>query len=161
MRLKLSEHACALSATVSQYPRNCQTGVVVHDALGNPSKERERRHMSVAERLGGLGGVCPHEHGIAVGEVEDEEVDPCFRQGQALPLHSAYDSPRLSEVALGVSGGMRERHEHLTRPAAMLSDVVLDDRVPAVEAILVPQSVVDALGRVALLPGKAESLPRT
>ena len=50
---------------------------------------------------------------------------------------------------------MRERHEHLTCPAAVLSDVVLDDRVPAVEAVLVPQSVVDALGRVPLLPGKA------
>ena len=152
---------CVCLTTVSQYPGNCQTGVVVHDALWNSSKERERRHMSVAERLGGLGGVCPDEHGIAVGQVQDEEVDPCFRQGQALPLHSAYDSQCLSEVALRVSGRMHERHEHLTCPAAVLSDVVLDDRVPAVEAVLVPQPVVDALGGVALLPGKAESLPRT
>ena len=117
--------------------------------------------MSVAERLGGLGGVCPDKHRVAVGQVQDEEVDPCFRQGQALPLHSAYDSQCLSEVALRLSGRMHERHEHLTCPAAVLSDVVLDDRVPAVEAVLVPQSVVDALGSVALLPGKAESLPRT
>ena len=73
-----------------------------------------------------------------------------------LPLHSAYDSQCLSEVALRVSGRMHERHEHLTCPAAVLSDVVLDDRVPAVEAVLVPQSLVDALGRVALLPGKVE-----
>ena len=73
-----------------------------------------------------------------------------------LPLHSAYDSQCLSEVALRVSGRMRERHEHLTCPAAALSDVVLDDRVPAVEAVLVPQSVVDALGGVPLLPGKVE-----
>ena len=83
-------------------------------------------------------------------------MDPCFRQGQALPLHSAYDSPRLSEVALRVSGRMHERHEHLTCPASMLSDVVLDDRVPAVEAVLVSEPVVDAFGGVALLPGKAE-----
>ena len=107
VRLKLCEHSCASATTVSQYPGNCQTGVVVHDALWNSSKERERRHMSVAERLGGLGGVCPDEHGIAVGQVQDEEVDPCFRQGQALPLHSAYDSQCLSEVALRVSRRMR------------------------------------------------------
>ena len=142
-------------------PRNCQTGVVVHDALWDSSEERERRDVSVAERLCGLGGIRSHKQSVAVGKVEDEEVDPCFRQGQALPLHSPYDRPRLSEVTLGVSGRMHERHEHLTCPATVLSDVVLDDRVPAVEAVLVPESLVYALGGVALLPGKAESLPRT
>ena len=141
----------SLSSTVSQYPGNGQTGVVVHDALGNASQERERRDVSVAERLGGLGRVCPGEHGITVRKVEDEEVD--------LTLHSSYYRPRLPEVALGVSGRMHERHEHLTCPQAALSDVVLDDRVPAVEAVLVSQAIVYALGGVPLLPGKAESLP--
>ncbi len=36
-------------------------------------------------------------------------------------------------------------------PAAMLPDVVLDDGVPAVKAILVPEPLVDALRRVTLL----------
>ena len=95
------------------------------------------------------------------GRSRTKKWTPASAQGQALPLHSANDSQCLSEVALRVSGRMHERHEHLTCPASMLSDVVLDDRVPAVEAVLVSEPVVDALGGVALLPGKAESLPRT
>ena len=51
---------------------------------------------------------------------------------------------------------MHERHEHLPCPASMLSDVVLDRRVPAVEVVLVPQTLVDALGGVALLPRQVE-----
>ena len=109
--------------------------------------------MSVAERLCGLCGVCLHEHGIAVGKVQDEEVDP--------PLHTPCDGPRLTEVALCVSGRMDQRHEHLTSPATVLSDVVLDYGVPAVEAVLIPQTLVYALGCVALLLGQVQSLPRT
>ena len=48
------------------------------------------------------------------------------------PLHTPYDSPRLTEVALGVSGRMNQRHEHLACPTLMLSDVVLDYHVSAV-----------------------------
>ena len=51
---------------------------------------------------------------------------------------------------------MHERHEHLTCPATALSDVVLDDRVPAVEVVLVSEAIVYALGGVTLLPRQAE-----
>ena len=51
--------------------------------------------MSVAERLCGLCGVRPDEHRVAVGKVQDEEV--------YLLLHTAYDSPCLTEVALGLT----------------------------------------------------------
>ena len=78
-----------------------------------------------------------------------------------LLLHTTYDSPCLTEVALCVSGWMDQRHEHLTSPATVLSDVVLDYGVPAVEAVLFPQSLVYALGSVALLLGQVQSLPRT
>ena len=109
--------------------------------------------MSVAERLCGLCGVRPDEHGVAVGKVQDEEV--------YLLLHTAYDGPRLTEVALCVSGRMDQRHEHLTSPATVLSDVVLEYGVPTVEAVLVPQPLVYALGCVALLLRQVQSLPRT
>ena len=109
--------------------------------------------MSVAQRLCGLCGVRPDEHRVAVGKVQDEEV--------YLLLHTTYDSPCLTEVALCVSGRMDQRHEHLTSPATVLSDVVLDYGVPAVEAVLVPQTLVYALGGVALLLGQVQSLPRT
>ena len=109
--------------------------------------------MSVAQRLCGLCGVRPDEHRVAVGKVQDEEV--------YLLLHTTYDSPCLTEVALCVSGRMDQRHEHLTSPATVLSDVVLDYGVPTVEAVLVPQTLVYALGGVALLLGQVQSLPRT
>ena len=148
MRHKLREGPGALSPTVSQYLRNRQTGVVVDDALGDSSQEIEGRDVPVAERLGGLGGVGLHEHGVAVGKVQDEEV--------YLLLHTVNDSPSLTEVALGVSGRMDQGHEHLPCPATVLSDVVLDYGVAAVEAVLVPQTLVDALGGVSLLPGPVE-----
>ena len=46
--------------------------------------------MPVAE---GLGEACLHKHGVAVGKVQDKEVGPS--------LHTPYDGPRLTEVALG------------------------------------------------------------
>ena len=73
-----------------------------------------------------------------------------------LLLHPADDHPRLAKVALGAARGMGQRHEHLLGPAAALPDVVLDDGVLAREAVLVPHTLVDALGRVALLPGNLE-----
>ena len=109
--------------------------------------------MPVAERLCGLSGVGPDEHGVTVGMVQDEEV--------YLLLHTSYESPRLSEIALGVSGRMHQRHEHLPCPAFVLADVVLDYGVATVEAVLVPQTLVDALGGVTLLPRPVQSLPRT
>ena len=75
------------------------------------------------------------------GQIQDEEVD--------LLLHTPYDGPRLTEVALGVARRMHQRHEHLACPAAVLSDVVLDYGVPTVEAVLFPQTLVYALGGVA------------
>ena len=47
-------------------------------------------------------------------------------------------------------------HEHLLRPAAMLPHVVLDYGVLAAEPMLVPESLEDPLGCVALLPGTPE-----
>ena len=71
------------------------------------------------------------------------------------PVHPAGDHQGLAEVALGMARRMRQRHEHLPRLAAMLPHIVLDDGVPAVEPVLVPEPLEDALRRVALLPGNA------
>ena len=90
-------------------------------------------------------GVSLHEAAVAVGQVDDEAV--------GLALHAADDHQGLAEVALGVARRMGQRDEHLPRLAAMLADVVLDDGVSADEAVLVPEPLEDALGRVALLPG--------
>ena len=70
----------------------------------------------------------------------------------SLLLYSADDHEGLTEVALGVPRRMGLGHEHLLRLTAVLADIVLDDGVPAVEPVLVPETLEDDLGRVALLP---------
>ena len=47
---------------------------------------------------------------------------------------------------------------HLPRPAAILPGVVLDRGVSAIETVLVPEPLEDAVGRVALLPGTPEAV---
>ena len=91
------------------------------------------------------GGVSLDEAPVAVGQVDDEAV--------GLPLHAADDHQGLTKVALSLSRRMGQRHEHLPGLTAMLSDVVLDRGVSAVETVLVPETLEDAFGRVALLPG--------
>ena len=103
--------------------------------------------MAVQEGLGGLRRVGLDVAAVAVGQVQDETV--------GLALHPADDHQGLAEVALGVARRVGQRHEHLPCPTAMLPDVVLDDGVSALEAVLVPEPLEDALGRVPLLPGNA------
>ena len=66
-------------------------------------------------------------------------------------LLAADDNDRFAEIGLCVAGRMSQRHEHLLSAALPFTDVVLDDRVAAGEAVLVAQAVEDALRRVTLL----------
>ena len=104
--------------------------------------------MSVQESLGGLDRIGLDEASVAMGQVQDEAVGFLF--------HPADDHQGLAKVALGVARRMGQGHEHLLRPAAMLPHVVLDYGVLAAEPMLVPESLEDPLGCVALLPGTPE-----
>ena len=104
--------------------------------------------MAVQEGLGGLRGICFDEASVAVGQVQDEAVGFLF--------HPADDHQGLAKVALDVARRMGQGHEHLLRPAAMLPHVVLDYGVLVAEPMLVPESLEDPLGGVALLPGNPE-----
>ena len=106
------------------------------------------RNAAVQEGLGGLGRIGLYEASVAVGQVQDEAVGFLF--------HPADDHQGLAKVALGVARRMGQGHEHLLRPAAMLPHVVLDYGVLAAEPMLVPESLEDPLGCVALLPGMPE-----
>ena len=106
--------------------------------------------MTIAERLRGLGRVGLDEAPVAVGKVQHEVVDGT--------LHTADHGLRLSEVALRVTGSMRQRHVHLPCRQTPLTHVVLDYRVLAGEPVLISQALEDALGGVTLLPGAATVL---
>ena len=82
-----------------------------------------------------------------MGQVDDEAV--------GLPL-AADDHQGLSEVALGVARIRGQGHEHLSPLAAIFPHVVLDSGVSAVEPVLVPEPLEDALGGVALFLGASE-----
>ena len=73
-------------------------------------------------------------------------------------LHSSDHGIGLTEVALSVTGSMRQRNVHLPCPQAPLTHVVLDYRVLAGEPVLISQALEDALGGVTLLPGAATVL---
>ena len=73
-----------------------------------------------------------------------------------LLLHTADHHPRLAKVALGVAREMGQGDEHLPCLAPPLPYVVLDYGVLARESMLAPQTLVEALGRVALLAGNLE-----
>ena len=96
------------------------------------AQECEGGDMSVQEGLGGLGRVGLDEAAVAVGQVDDEAV--------GLLLNAADDHQGLAEVALGVARRMGQRHEHLLGLTAVLSDVVLDRGVSAVESVFVPEA---------------------
>ena len=148
--LEFREHTSTLAPAVSQDPGHRQPRVVVDDAPGHPAQERERRDVTVAERLGRLRGVRLDEACVAVGKVQHEVVDGL--------LHSADDRLGLAEVALGITRRMGERNVHLACPETPLPHVVLDYRVLATEPVLRSQTVIDPLRRVALLPRKTPVL---
>ena len=143
VRSQLAEHLRALPHPVAQDARDRDLGVVVEDRPRHAAEEGEGLHVPVAERLLGLGRIGRHEAGIRMRQVEREEVD--------LALHPADDADRLAEVGLRMPRRMRQRHEHLLRPLPPAGDILLHDRDAAREAVLVPQPLEDALGRVLLL----------
>ena len=116
---------------------------------GHSAQEGECRHVAVQEGLGGLGRVGLDEASVAMGQVQDEAVGFLF--------HPADDHQGLAKVALGVARRMGQGAQTSPwRPAAMLPHVVLDYGVLAAEPMLVPESLEDPLGCVALLPGTPE-----
>ena len=100
--------------------------------------------MAVQKGLGGFRGIGLHETAVAVGQVQHEVVH--------LALHTADDRHRLAEITLAVARRMGQRHEHLLFSPPTLPDVILEYGVLTVETVLVPQSLENPLGRVALLP---------
>ena len=88
-------------------------------------------------------GKSPHEAGIAVRQVYDEEM--------RLLLDAACDDHRLAEVGLSMAGRMRQRHEQFAAVPFPLPHVILDDGVAAGEPVLIAEPLEHPLGRMPLL----------
>ena len=74
--LQLDEGPGALAPAVAQDTGHRQPGIVVEDALGNSAQKGKRRYVPIQEGLGGLGRIGLSEAAVAVGQVDDEAVDP-------------------------------------------------------------------------------------
>jgi len=62
----------------------------------------------------------------------------------------------FAEVGLSMTGCMVKRYEHLAMPSTVFPNIILDDGVTTLEAMLIAQSFEDPLGRMPLF---ARSLP--
>ena len=145
MRQETAEEPRPPARPVRQNARHQAAVVVVENRLRNPAEEGEGMHMPVDPRLGRRRRVGPHIAGVAVRQIEDEEV--------RLARHTPDHRTRLAEVRLPMARRMDQRHEHLPPPTVVLAHIVLHDRVAAAEPVLGAKPVEDTLGRVALLAG--------
>ncbi len=147
-----AEQLRPLASPIRQDARHEAFVVVVEHRHRHPAKEGKGMNMAVDPGLGRRRRIGPDVTGVAVRQIEGEEV--------RLLLDTADDDRRLTEVRLAMPRRMRQRHEHLATPPFPLAHVGLDDRVTAGEPVLVAQPFENPLGRMpllavtALIPGK-------
>ena len=91
-----------------------------------------------------------HEAPVAMGKSHHEEMD--------LPLHAGDVRLGFPKIRLRMAGRVRQWHEHLPPTTAVFANVVLDDGLPALEAMLVTKTLTDPLGGVPLLLGTRQIL---
>ena len=151
MREKSTEQLRAPARPVSLDPRHKTPIIVVEHRQRHRAEERERVHMPVDPCLGRRRRVRPNVRRVALRQVEGEEMD--------LALDPADERPRFTEISLPMPRRMNQRHVHLPAPAMMLAHVVLHDRVPAGEAVLVAKTLENALRRVLLLAMVVVAIP--
>ena len=96
-------------------------------------------------------GLRPNVRRVALRQVESEVMD--------LALDPADERPRFVEITLPMPRRMNQRHVHLPAPAMMFAHVVLHDRVPTGEAVLVAKTLEDALRGVPLLAMLVLAIP--
>ncbi|CUH40507.1 hypothetical protein JSE7799_03241 [Jannaschia seosinensis] len=143
MRQEPAEERGPLTRPVRQDLRNQTAVVVVEDRCGHLAKEREGVDVAINPGFRCRRGISAHKAGIAVRQVHDEEM--------RLLLDAVDDDHRLAKVGLGMTGRMRQRHEHLSAAPLALPHVVLHDRIAAGETMLIAEPFEQPLRRVPLL----------
>ena len=117
--------------------------IVVEDRGRHAAKERKGMHMAINPSLGRGCLKRPNITGVAVRQVEGEEMGLLF--------NAADHHHGLTEIGLSMAGRMAQRHEHLPPTPLLFAHVILDDRIAAGEAVLISQPLKDPLGRMPLL----------
>ncbi|KNX42317.1 hypothetical protein ROTO_02030 [Roseovarius tolerans] len=143
MRLQGTEQRGALARPVGQDLRDQATIVVIKDGVRDAAEEGKGVDVAIHPRLRRRRGIGPHKAGVAVRQIQDEEM--------GLLLDAIDDHHGFAEIRLGIPGRVGERHEHLTSTPLAVPDIVLDDRVAAGETVLLAQPVIYPLGGMALL----------
>ena len=99
--------------------------------------------MAVAEGLRRLTRIGLHKARVRMRQAQRQKVDFAF--------HPADDGQRFAKICLSMAGRMDQRDEHLPLTLSDAADVVLHNRNPAREAMLVTKALEDPLRRVTLL----------
>src|SRR5947208_1141580 len=107
------------------------------------AEECERPNVAVAECFRRLRRIAHHKAGVRVRQVKSEEVD--------LALRATDDADRFPEVGLRMPRRMHQRYEHLLRSLPPAGHVILHDRDPTREAVLISQPLENPLRRMLLL----------
>src|SRR5579862_7139932 len=97
MRLKLAEHARALSFAVSEDTGHCDLRVVIQNRLRDPAKEGKCPNVPVAECFRRLRRIRHHKTRVRVRQVECQEMD--------LALHPADDPDGFAKSTRACPGG--------------------------------------------------------
>ena len=143
MRLQMRERLRPATRAVAQDPRHRKRRVVIEDRARNPAEEGEGADMAVEKGFRRLPRIRLHEPHIAMRQDQAEE-------GDLLTLPADLDY-RLAEVDLGMARRMMQWNEGLARRLPPGTHIVLHDRIPAREPVLVPQPLEDPMRRVPLL----------
>src|SRR5690606_33269868 len=131
MRLQAAEQRGTDARAVRLDLRDQAAVVVVKHRLRHPAEEGEGMDMPVHPRFRRRRRIGPHETGIAVRQVHDEEMRLLLNTGDA--------DDGLAKTRLRISRRMGQWHEHLLAPPLSLAHVILDDRVAAGETMLGPK----------------------
>ncbi len=127
VRLQMRERPRALTRAVAQDPRHRKRRVVIEDRAGNPAEKGEGADMAVEKGFRRLPRICLHEPQIGMRQDQAEEGD------------------------LGMARRVMERNESLARRLPTGPDIILHDRIPAREPVLVAQPLENPVRRVPLL----------
>ena len=143
VRQKPAEQPRSTARAIRLDARHKAFVIVIQTRQWHPTEKCKGVNVAIDPGLRRRRRIGPNVARIAVRQVKGKEVD--------LLLHPADHRQRFTEIRLGVTGRVVQRHKHLTATTLLLAHVVLHDRVATGEPVLDAQPIEHPLGRVTLL----------